>query len=230
LLLFPVRSARGVFAYATCPYILNRLSEDFSFAGISVPRFEDKGLAQVSGKALTILNKNKIVLEEFTFDSEKTDCAEKIADVMAKWLKLEGYQAKLVKENLVILSDDDFKDFAQNNTEVITRTKIDSQTGTVAKGALFTEEMLPAETVLYSLMMTSRIFLPNKPKDQGKDKAGLSYRENSQTVQNAKGDEAKYLIETIAKNMPEYIQIGGDATIGKGLCRVTVGVEGEATK
>jgi CRISPR-associated protein Cmr4 len=32
LLLFPVRSAKGVFAYVTCPYILKRLEEDFAFA------------------------------------------------------------------------------------------------------------------------------------------------------------------------------------------------------
>jgi CRISPR-associated protein Cmr4 len=138
LLLFPVRSARGVFAYATCPYILNRLADDLSLAGIPAPPFEPSDKAQVSGSSLTILNQNKIVLEEYTFASEKTDYAAKLGQTTANWLELDGYQAKLVKENFVILSDNDFKDFAQNNTEVITRIKIDNKTGTVAPGALFT--------------------------------------------------------------------------------------------
>ncbi len=46
---------------------------------------------------------------------------------------------------------DDFKNFVKMFTEVITRTKIDNIKGTVKDGALFTEEYLPAETVMYSL-------------------------------------------------------------------------------
>ncbi len=41
------------------------------------------------------------------------------------------------------------------STEVITRTKIDNETGTVEDGALFTEEYLPTDSVLYSLVFAS---------------------------------------------------------------------------
>jgi CRISPR-associated protein Cmr4 len=222
LLLFPVRSAKGVFAYATCPYILSRLVEDMSLADITVPAFANNNKAQVSGKGL-VLSGGKIILEEFTIEVEETEYAKSLAKLLVTWLKLEGNQAKLVQENLVILSDDDFKDFAENNTEIITRIKIDPKTGTVAKGALFTEELLPTETVLYSLVMASKIFLPSKPSDEKKVKKGVVYREDSETVGKADSTEAAYLVNTIKGAMPKYVQLGGDATIGKGLCRVTMG-------
>ena len=49
-------------------------------------------------------------------------------------------------------------------------------------------------------------------------------KENSATAKAAGADEGKYLLDTITRQMPKYIQLGGDASIGKGLCRVNVGV------
>lgn len=210
LLLFPVRSAKGVFAYSTCPYILSRLREEFALIGVDVPKCEQAGKAQTSSEKLLIPGKGKVVLEEFSIDAEKTEYAANVADAIAGWLNIEN--GKYIKDNFIILSDDDFTDFTQHNTEVITRIKIDNNTGTVEKGALFTEELLPAETVMYSLCMTSKIFI---------DEAS---RKDSATVKEAGADEGKYLIDTVSEKIPKYIQIGGDATIGKGLCYVSMGV------
>ncbi|MDR1070713.1 MAG: type III-B CRISPR module RAMP protein Cmr4 [Gracilibacteraceae bacterium] len=208
LLLFPVRSAKGVFAYATCPYILNRLREDFAFAGITTEYAAADEKAQVSSDKLLILKSGKVVLEEYTIEAARTEQAAKLAESIAIWLRLDD--ARYVKDNLIILSDDDFSDFARNNTEIITRVKIDNKTGTVAKGALFTEELLPAETVMYALIMTAKIFISEEARGK------------SATVRAAGADEGKYLLDVIAEKMPKYIQIGGDATIGKGLCRVSM--------
>lgn len=214
LLLFPVRSAKGIFAYATCPYIINRLAEDFKIAGIkSVDTFKDIKTAQVSSSNLIIPNTSSVVLEEFTLQAEETNSASELAEKIVKWLDISGYQEELLKNNFIILPNDDFNDFTQNNTEIITRTKIDNESGTVVDGALFTEELLPAETVLYSLVMASKVFLDKE--ERGK----------SETAKAAEisGDEGAYLLKQIAKKLPQYIQIGGDASIGKGLCRVNVG-------
>jgi CRISPR-associated protein Cmr4 len=210
LLLFPVRSAQGVFAYATCPYILSRLKDDFSLAEISLNDFPDNGKAQVSSGRLIIPGSASVVLEEYKIDAVQTDYAKKLAEDIADWLKLED--AKYIKENFIILTDDDFNDFARNNTEIITRIRIDNNTGTVADGALFTEELLPAETVMYSLVMTSRIFIDE------------AERKLSKTVAAAGADEGRFLMDTLVAGLPKYMQLGGDATIGKGLCRVSVGV------
>lgn len=215
LLLFPVRSARGIFAYATCPYILKRLADDLALVNDApaldaVPAIGD--VAQVSSDRLLILGSGKAALEEYTIQAEKTEYAKALAAKIAAWLRLED--ASYIQENFIILGDDVFMDFARNNTEIITRIRIDSNTGTVADGALFTEELLPSETVLYSLVMTSSIFIDKES------------RESSATVIAAQGkDEGAYLLDTIAEKLPRYIQLGGDATIGKGLCRVSMGVE-----
>ena len=220
ILLFPVRSAKGIFAYATCPYVLNRLKEDFALAGITVSdivsiiinEMESNKTALVSSDRLVFPGTGKVVLEEFTFSVAKSDNVAKFAEVIYNWMNLDYSQ--YIQNNLLILNDDDFMDFTKNNTEIITRIRIDNDTGTVAKGALFTEELLPAETVLYSLVMASRIFID---KDA---------REASETVKNSASDEGKFLLDTLADKMPKYIQIGGDASIGKGLCRVNVNIGG----
>ena len=40
------------------------------------------------------------------------------------------------------------------HTEIITRIKLDYSTKTVVDGALFTQELLPAETALYALLLS----------------------------------------------------------------------------
>jgi len=209
VLLFPVRSARGVFAYTTCPLVLARLAEDFKIAGIAedLPSVTIGEKALVSGKAL-LVGSDKVVLEEYTYPAQVNDQAAALAKSVAEWLGLSGYAKKLLEENLIILDDDDFTDYVHNATEIITRIKIDSKTGTVASGALFTEELLPTETVLYSLVMSSSFFLPADAESATRESAG--------------SEQGKYIIDAIEANMPGYIQMGGDATIGKGLVAVSL--------
>ena len=209
ILLFPVRSARGVFAYATCPHVLARLAEDFRVAGINeqLPTIDISEKALTSGNAL-LVGTGKVVLEEFTYPAEANDDVASLAKSIAGWLGLSGYAKTLLESNLIVLDDDDFVDFTQNATEIITRVKINSATGSVEAGALFTEELLPAESVLYTLLMSSSLFLPPDIKSETKDKAGA--------------EQGRYILDAIADNMPPYLQMGGDATIGKGLVAVSI--------
>ena len=85
---------------------------------------------------------------------------------------------------------------------MITRTKIDNETGTVAGGALFTEEYLPSESILYSLVMAHDEFTANKDKmtaEEVLDFLGVQLSEKSSIV-----------------------QIGGNATLGKGIVRTSI--------
>ena len=104
-----------------------------------------------------------------------------------------SYWSEKIKTDIVVLGDDDFRDFVNLSTEVITRTKIDNETGTVASGALFTEEYLPAESVLYSLVLAHREF---------KAESALS---------------AADVLQFFGDHLAHVIQIGGNATLGKGL-------------
>ena len=210
LLLFPVKSMKGVFAWVTCLRVLKQFQSDMQLA---YQGFDIKGLNAVelkSGETYLFTadsnlkikaNLNKIVLEEFTFTvSNELNGAVQIDKTnLPDWLaeKLFGndgsYWSEKIKKDIVVLPDDDFKDFVNLSTEVITRTKIDNNTGTVAQGALFTEEYLPAESIMYALALTAAEFKEENP--MGEDK----------------------IWEFFSKNLPPIIQIGGNATLGKGI-------------
>jgi len=218
LLLFPVKSMKSVFAWVTCPKVLERFKRDLEHAGINdIPAMPVENTAPKNCQLF--IKDQKIVLEEYTFEITKdaddngNDCTK-----LAKWLsenlfpsnnKEYDYWREKIKKDIVVLPDDDFRDFVNLSTEVITRTKIKNETGTVQSGALFTEEYLPAETVLYSLALATPIF---KEKD---DEKGVFQK---------KGDknEEDRVLEYFTKGLPEVIQIGGNATIGKGIVRTKV--------
>jgi len=211
LLLFPIKSMRGVFAWITCPKVLYQFEEDMKLANYKLPFAvndldidENQALVDINSK-LVIPNSKKVVLEEYAFNvkEDKDDHVTKLG----KWLNetifadAEKFIKAKIQTDIIILTNDDFKDFVNLSTEVITRTRIDNSTGTVQSGALFTEEYLPSETVMYSLVLAADEFTKND--DEGK-------RER-QTQEK--------LITFFEEYLPKTIQIGGNATIGKGLTK-----------
>ncbi len=214
LLLFPVKSMKGVFAWITCPKALERFSKDLKLAEISgIPEMPKTNTAP-NGCQLFV--GDKIVLEEYTFTITKDSNNEETCTKFAAWLSTNvipsgneyNYWRDKIKKDIVILSDDDFRDFVNLSTEVTTRIKIDNKTGTVERGALFTEEYLPSETILYSLALTTPVFKENGMK-------GVFTKINSK-------NEEELVMDYFTNGMPEIIQIGGNATIGKGLARIKV--------
>lgn len=217
LLLFPVKAMKGVYAYITCLHALQTFKHDVELCQNPAVAFEvdlpdtklfkpqnDQSVCLAADQNAVAVEEH-VLLEEYAFQVNPAgaDAASKVA---AKLAKITGVEE--LTQKLVILADVDFRDFVEMSTEVITRTKIDNATGTVKDGHLFTEEFLPAESVLYSLVLGSAIFL--KPED----KAGLF-----ETTPENSDDEAQLVIEYFTKNLSGYIQIGGDATIGKGIVR-----------
>lgn len=198
LLFFPVRSAKGVFAWITCPFVLSRFQEEMNMCGLSIsitiPKVDIGKCSTITGNKVSIGNES-VVLEEYTFDETQD-------------LNLENLFSELpeLKEKLVVLNDDDFKDFVNQSTEVITRTKIDNAKGTVAKGALFNEEYLPPETIMYFLVFASPIF-------QKDDKKKGFFKQNGK-------NEEELVMEFFEESLPEVVQIGGNATIGKGIVKM----------
>lgn len=198
LLLFPVKSLYGVFAWITCPRVIKKFIADLELAGMksAVPEIN---VSKVSiGQKSTILSGNKIYLEEFVF--QNPDKKQEI-DTLGKWLAdnvfvdLDAYWQEKIKTDIVVLDDNDFRDFVTLATEVITRTKINNETGTVQQRALFSEEYLPAESVMYSLVMFS---------DEFSDKEGKMTASQ---------------VEEFFGQLPSIVQIGGNATLGKGIVR-----------
>jgi CRISPR-associated protein Cmr4 len=140
IVLFPVKSAKGIFSLTTCPYVINRF---FELLGIE-QRVKDvpEGKAKVlSTKDHRNLINNKLLLEEFVFEAEESEELKKFVELVGTFVGEEN------KRRIVCVNDTDFKDFVSNYTEVQTHIKIDLNTGTVKEGALWTEEYVPAESV-----------------------------------------------------------------------------------
>ena len=219
LLLFPVKSVKGVFAWVTCPAVLERFKHDLSICEPSIVLDGSlPGKNHVPTRCDLIINDNKIVLEEYTFEVEKTDDCQ----IFANWIgenilpsdEVYNYWREKIKGSLVVLSDDDFCDFVTLSTEVIARIKIDPKTGTVQKGALWYEEYLPSDSILYSLALTSPIFQEN---DAHK---GIFQLTDQERVENC--DESEKVMEFFEDALPAVIQLGGNATTGKGIVRTKV--------
>lgn len=115
------------------------------------------------------------------------------ANDLAQWFKQSVPEA----EKVIILSDDVFSYLVRTATEVQAHISIDDATGTTKDGSLRYQEYLPADSVLYLL-----VFFSSVRKDGGKS---------------AK-DVAKLVCEEGVKS---HVQIGGDFTLGKGICKVT---------
>lgn len=227
LLLFPVKSMKGVFAYITCPYVLKRFKEDLELnSEIKTSKSVELDKLDELAKLNTTLisceellevkkenSKSIIILEEYTFKAEVKTNLKTIIDLIPDSRKNENILDKeTMKKRLVLLPDDDFKDFVNLSTEVITRTKINPETGTVQSGALFTEEYLPAESVLYSLALTTPIFMAN---DSLK---GIFTKEENGSDDWKKHEESR-VMKFFELGLPDVMQIGGNATIGKGIVR-----------
>ena len=213
ILLFPVRSLSGVFAYTTSYDVLNRFRRDLE-RGNASHTLEWQVPDRVPGKVLVtttsdIQANNRVVLEEFNFESQ----ADSRVDTIAEWittaalpeLGANDYWANKVKRSLVILPDNDFRDFALYATEVITRVRIDRAKKTVEKGALWTEEHLPTDTLLYVPIYAT------DARKNGKDGSKLS---GTQILEKAR---------TLGAKTGNYLQLGGDETVGRGMVRLRWG-------
>lgn len=187
ILAFPVRSLKGVFAWATCPMALERWKRDLALAGqeILVPGDLNVGEGQgIAAKSCPCVQNGEIYLEEFKFK-----VIEK-PTIPASFLP-PGCDGSRV----VVLNDTDFTYFTEHATEISARIRLSKETKTVEEGALFYQEFVPPESIFYSVVLAST------SRDPGNGRL-----------------EADKVLEKFV--YPKHVQIGGDETTGKGLCRL----------
>lgn len=197
ILAFPVRSLSGVFAWVTCPEVLLRFSRDCKILNASsldsVPQPE-KDNAICRRKSPLIVGEDKIILEEFEFSVMSHDINFEFADKAFADMNTQNR----FRDHLVILHDDDFTYFVRNATEVVARIGLNYEDKTVRKGALFYEEYLPAETLLYALVLCN--------------KSRLNHHERS----------SDQILQWLNDQHIKFLQIGAGETIGKGLCGINI--------
>lgn len=215
LVVFPVRCTKNAFVYATSPTVLARAKRALSIAGMGTKEWGDvpeigEGECRVASDRC--LNAGKLILEAFDFEGSE----DKALAAIAEWLSANALpsadQFKFfrdkVKSDLALLSDEDFGYFVRNATVVEPHVLIDDVSGTAKDGGLFYTENLPPESLLLSLAMAS------KERKGGKEEKGQGQTETADEVMRKVLQKAdKEGLKGIDGRM---IQIGGDATTGRG--------------
>jgi len=214
VLFFPVKSVKGIFAWITCSDVLKKFKEMMAVSGCDIADASgaiDIGSIPVNtiadGSEIFMERKNgeettrTVILEEYPFTVRENESLGRFADWFCDNVFCNApdlsYQKSEFAKRLLVVDNNSFRDFVTLSTEVIPRTKIDLATGTVdAKaGSLWYEEYLPVETIMYSMLMSSQPFTSTELNTADK------------------------VMEKIVANWPSIIQIGGNATIGKGFMK-----------
>ncbi|MFH1620327.1 MAG: type III-B CRISPR module RAMP protein Cmr4 [bacterium] len=163
ILAFPVRSVKKVFVWVTCPEVLGRLIRDLDMlkqSPFKVPQGISPLTCRITTKSGTTLLADqpnmKLVLDEYLLSAQPAQEAASAAEWLAanalpKGDAFDYFRHKLATD-FVVISDEDFRDFVTHSTQIQARIKINYETRTVDKGALFYEEALPPETILYSMV------------------------------------------------------------------------------
>src|SRR5579884_1515093 len=202
LVAFPVRSLKNGYVYATCPQALaraRRLLETITDSKLSwpdIPAIEEGHCLLYNEK---LCSGGKLHLEVFEYETKALNGLLTISNDLGDKALPEGpgyafFREKL-KTDLVVLSDTDFGYFVQHATLVEPHVRIDPDTGTADEGGLFYTECLPPESVLVAPLLASQARNGNGHK--------MPAPEVLAKIKNAMDGK--------------LLQIGGDATTGRGL-------------
>lgn len=207
LVVFPVRSLKNGYVYATCPQALARARRLLDLIGITaiwnIPLVQD-GQCILSNAGL-LSEGSKLHLEAFEYEAqvakELKSLSRNLADkALPQNSGCEFFRTKL-ENDLVVLSDTDFAYFSQNATLVEPHVRIDPDTGTAKKGGLFYTENLPPESLLLAPLLASRT-------RNGKQKETMA------------AEQVLLMLKNVLDG--KLLQLGGDATTGRGLTQVKV--------
>lgn len=191
LLLLPVRSLTSHFRWVTCPAILQRMSGDLRRLGINdaepyTPAAPGEAEAMVCGNQL-----KQLYLDELNFPVADTQIDKSLVNMLRR---ATGIETGELESKLVVVSDNRFSHLARYATAVTTHVKL-TERKTVQRGALWTEEALPPDTVLYMGVHVSA----------------------------RAGDRAAGGLEDLARLAfaHGYFQVGANETVGMGFVRAT---------
>lgn len=208
LLAFPIRSAKGSYAWITSPLLLARAARD-GVPGVAplekavIDKLTDATalFANFKDAPLPIPPANgapapRIVLEDYVF-AHAGELPAGLAPALSAALPGEPVLADLANR-LAIVSDGMLGFFARTACEVAQHVRIDDATGTADDGGLFNQENVPAETLFYGVIHATK----------GRSE---SHRQKSPAA----------ALDALAQRLNEEhstVQIGGDATTGLGYC------------
>ena len=216
LVALPVRSLKGGFAYVTSPLALARLQRLAVQSGMApdwdVPSVAENKAMVASG---SLLQGKQLILEAFEFIAE----VDSKLEVIAQWIAARAlpgpansFFANKFKTDLVLLHDTDFAHFARHAMVVEPHVRINDESGTADDGGLFYVENLPPETLMVGLAQASI----ERYKKDSRNKESLALLDAPEVL-------AKVFVgqgDALPGIGGKLLQIGGDATTGRGLVLV----------
>jgi len=196
ILCLAVRSYFGTFAYATCPLVLERFLRDSQAMGIAAPFAKVPSVSDSPGdlnalvaKGSALARNGRVYLEDLDLVAREDDAVTQIANALGGTLFTDNPQSMV--QRFVLVSDEVFNFLCETAVEVVARVRLQDDTKTVAPGALWYEEAVPAESIFSGAVLVAD-----------------HYRKNPEELWN--------------NFQPGLIQVGGNSTVGRGLCRVVM--------
>jgi CRISPR-associated protein Cmr4 len=208
ILCLPVRSFFGTFAYATSPLVLHRLKRDLEALGMAppftckIPQSSDS-LTVFLPEDNSVLVSGKVYLEDLNLTVARRKEAGEIAAGIAG--ALFAPDRKEFTSRFAIVSDEVFNFLSETATEIQARVALEDENKVVRKGGLWYEEAVPAETIFCGPVLAADYYV-----DKGKliENFHKALKPNQQ--------------QGTTNSQPITIQIGGNASVGRGLCRVVI--------
>jgi CRISPR-associated protein Cmr4 len=217
LLAFPVRSARGGFAWISSPYALRRFARDGGmpeeFLPSTVLRDDQAWFARSGPLPLTLGGEVRVVLEDYSF----TNCGElptgprvqegspkpataglrqSLGELMRGLVSMDCVWQE-ASSRLVLVTDHILSFFTRTASDIASHARVDEQTGVAAIRDAFLQENVPAETLFYATLR-----LHPRPGSE------------ELTPPDADWDSLR------AKLHQRVFQFGADASTGLGFCGV----------
>lgn len=218
LLAMPIRSFTRSFFWVTSPLALGRFGRDLRIMGVETKWEEIKVEAETKTAYVPDVPENHrtgetLFLEELDFqmcpDGKVTAFTQFLAGQLGARLIGGAYHDKLQRD-LAVISDSDFNYLVRFGTQVTARTKLTSLKTTdtikngdqIEKGNLWYEETLPPESIFYAPVLAE----PARNADDTELDSGEKVLGNL---------EERILTEN-------FIQVGGNETLGQGWCAVSL--------
>ncbi|WP_237152166.1 type III-B CRISPR module RAMP protein Cmr4 [Oryzibacter oryziterrae] len=151
LAFLPMRTLSHAFAWVTCPNVLRRMQRDLAFASVANVASETPISLDDQDDERALFVGDTLYLEDYRLKSAKPEIScKEMEDIvsMAGFAGLADFDYK----NIVIVNDAFFGYLARRRLPVRMRNRLDPHTKTVSVGALWSEESLPPETLLYMVV------------------------------------------------------------------------------
>lgn len=195
LLALPVRSFKGTFAWVTSPLLLTLANRDLG-TNHAVPAITGRGAMVTTGSVCVQGQNNatRLYLEDLDLPADEDTSLDEWTQKLAS---LVSPGADIFSSRFVVVDDDTMTFLWETATQVEARVRLNDNR-VVAKGALWQEESLPAETLLIGLIAADK-----------SRRSGVTLSET---------DVLNFALPQ--GNAEPVLQFGGKASVGRGRCRM----------